>query len=138
MKRQFSRYVAAMAWPTAVYFLSVIVAALLTKRMDPGWPRMLVAALPLPAIVWLAQAELVRLQRRDELRQRIEQEAMTIAFATSFCVVAMLAFLDLFGALTISVPGVALLMALCWIGAQCWVRARYRYSWLQRDEDETA
>ena len=42
----------------------------------------------------LTRAEPMRLRRRDELRQRIEMEAMTIAFALSFGLVAMLTFFD--------------------------------------------
>lgn len=135
MNSQLSRYFAAMGLPTIAYFASVIAATLLCKILEPGALRLLAAALPLPAILWLACAELARLRRRDELRQRIEQEAMTIAFSTSFCVAAMLAFLDLFGVFKTTVPAIALVMAACWSGGQIWVRMRYRYGWLQADEE---
>ncbi|MFC5489072.1 hypothetical protein [Dokdonella soli] len=124
---------AAVGWPAAAYVLSTIVAALLTKHMQPGWPRMLAAALPLPAIMWLAHAELMRLRRCDELRQRIELEAMTIAFALSFCLILMLALLDLFGAIHVTIFAAAMLMTLCLLGAHWWVRARYRYGCPPRD-----
>ena len=135
MNRSLSRYFAVMGWPTIAYFASVIAAALLCKVLQPGALRLLAAALPMPAILWLAWAERARLRRRDELRQRIEQEAMTIAFAISFCVAAMLAFLDLFGTFKTTVPAIALVMAACWSGAQIWVRMRYRYGWLHTDEE---
>lgn len=131
MKTQLRRYVADVGWQTAAYFASVIVAALLTKHMQPGELRLLAAALPIPSILWLAQAELRRLRRRDELRQRIELEAMAAAFSVSFCLIVMLTFLKMFADVDTGIEIVALLMGACWIGAQTWVRARYRYGWCE-------
>lgn len=136
MNGQLKRYIADVGWPAAAYFASVIAAALLTKHMAPGTLRLLVAALPLPAILWLARAELLRLRRRDELRQRIELEAMTAAFSVSFCVAAMLTFLKLFAGVETSIETLAMIMAVCWIGAQCWARARYHYGWRQTGDEE--
>jgi len=135
MNRSLSRYFAVMGPPTIAYFVSVAVAGVLCKSMQPGGLRLLAAMLPLPSILWLAWAELARLRRRDELRQRIEQEAMTIAFSISFCVAAMLAFLDMFGAFQTPIPAITLIMAACWSGAQIWVRMRYRYGWQPVDEE---
>ena len=138
MNRQLKRYVADVAdvgWPSAAYFASVIAAALLTRHVAPGTPRLLLAALPLPAILWLARAELLRLRRRDELRQRIELEAITAAFSVSFCLVIMLTFLKQFAEVDIGIEVVALLMGACWIGSQTWVRARYRYGWCEEKQE---
>ena len=134
--RQWTRYLADVGLPTLAYLLSVAVSALLALRMDPGVARMLVAALPVPAIAWLAYAEWRRLRRRDELRQRIELEAMTTGFGVSFGVVVALVFIGLHGDLDIPLYVAAFVMAACWMGAQFWVRARYRYGWLQSDRDE--
>lgn len=130
------RYVTEIGWPGAAYFASVIAAALLTRHMAPNTLRVLVAALPLPAILWLARAELLRLRRRDELRQRIELEAMTAAFSVSVGGVLMLTFLKLFADVDTGIEVVALLMGVCWFGAQCWARARYRYCWLHAHEEQ--
>lgn len=124
---RWKRYLIDMGPASTLYFVSVIAAALLTKRLDPGPLRILAALIPLPSIAWMAWAELRRLRPRDELRQRVEVEAMTIAFSVSFCVIVMLTFLDLFGALRTSLPVAGLIMAACWTGAQVWVRMRYRY-----------
>ncbi|HUD42836.1 MAG TPA: hypothetical protein VMR06_12670 [Dokdonella sp.] len=134
--RQWTRYLADVGLPMLAYLLSVLGSALFAQRMPPGPWRMLVAALPVPAIAWLAYAEWKRLRRRDELRQRIELEAMTIGFGVSFAVVVALVFLDLHGGVNIPLHVAAFVMAACWIGAQIWVRARYRYGWLQSDRDE--
>ncbi|NCT66473.1 MAG: hypothetical protein GXC76_02390 [Rhodanobacteraceae bacterium] len=136
MNPSLSRYLADVGWPTATYFASVLLAAWLTRHVEPGALRMAVAALPLPAIAWMARAELMRLRRRDELRQRIEMEAMTIAFALSFGLVAMLTFFDLFGVFSVGLRAVAVLMAACWTGAHLWVRTRYHYDCLPGDAED--
>lgn len=130
------RYLADTWLATLAYFASVIAAALLSKQIDSLLLRALVGALPLPALMWMAWVELKRLRRRDELRQRIELEAMTIAFAISFGVVAALTFIGLYGAIELPFHVAAFIMATCWIGAQVWVRARYRYWWLQDGDDD--
>lgn len=125
------------AGPSALtYFAAVIVSSLVTKQMDPGVLRLLVAALPLPAIIWMAWAELSRLRRRDELRQRIELEAMTVAFALSFGLVITLTFIDMNGAIKVPITFAALLMAACWGGAQMWVRMRYHYWWSESEKEQ--
>ena len=124
---RWKQYLIDMGPVTLFYIASVCIAGVVSKRMDPGSLRILAAMIPLPSIVWMAYAEMRRLRRRDELRQRVEVEAMTIAFSISFCVIVMLTFLDLFGALKTTIPVAGLIMAVCWAGAQIWVRLRYRY-----------
>lgn len=131
------RYLADTWLPTLAYFASVIAAALLSKHTDSNLLRGLAGALPLPALAWMAWVELKRLRRRDELRQRIELEAMTIAFAVSFGVVAALTFIGLYGAIQLPLHVAAFVMATCWIGAQLWVRARYGYWWQHGASAET-
>lgn len=134
MNQPLRKYATTVGWPGAAYLVSVIVAAMLTKHVAPGGLRVLVSALPLPAILWLARANLLRLRRLDELRQRIELEAMSIAFAVSFGTVAMLALFDAFGTFTVSLTAVTLFMTVCWFGAQIWVRTRYRYTCFAPDD----
>lgn len=136
MSKPWQRYLIDVGPAALGYFAAVIVSALISKQMEPGVLRVLVAALPLPAIVWMARAEIVRLRRRDELRQRIELETMTIAFAVSFGLVVMLAFLDMNGAIDVPMTVAAMLMAACWVGAQVWVRMRYRYWWSHSESEE--
>ena len=129
------RYLADTWMPTLAYFASVLAAALLSDRVEATALRAVIGALPLPALAWMAWVELERLRRRDELRQRIELEAMTIAFAISFGAVAALTFIGMYGALDLPFHLAAFIMAACWIGAQVWVRARYRYWWLQSETE---
>lgn len=138
MNRYLSRYFAMMALPTTAYFASVLLATWLIRGVEPGALRTALALLPVPAILWMAHTELRRLRRRDELRQRIELEAMTIAFSLSFCAIATLALLDLFGVFDVRLPFATVVMAACWTGAQWWVRARYRYGWLPPDTGDDA
>jgi hypothetical protein len=127
------RYLIDMGPATGLYLASVIAASLLSQTIEPGPLRNLCALLPVPSILFMAHAELQRLRGRDELRQRIELEAMTIAFSVSICAITMLAFLDLLAGVAITMPAAALLMAASWIGAQLWTRLRYQY-WWQQDE----
>lgn len=135
MMRQMWRYWADMGWPTAAYVASVIAAIWLQRHLGAGWPRLAVALLPLPAVIWMAAAELARLRRRDELRQRIEMEVMTVAFALSFLLMVMAFFLHELAGLRFEPSSAVLFMSGSWIVGQVWVRARYRHGWLQ-DEDE--
>lgn len=123
------RYLVDIGPPTLCYFVSVAVAMLLAKRIEPGFLRMLACLLPLPSVIWLAWAEIRRLGRRDELRRRIEVEAITVAFALSFGVIVTLTFLELGNAMTIPLPfaTAGVLMSACWVIAHIIVRSRYRY-----------
>ncbi len=132
------RYIADTWMPTLAYFACVTAAAVLSERTESTLLRMVAGTLPLPALAWMAWVELKRLRRRDELRQRIELEAMTIAFALSFGIVAALTFIGMYGAIELPLYLAAFIMALCWIGAQLWVRARYHYWWRQDGEDAAA
>ena len=129
MSTPLSRYLRDVGPASIAYFISVAAAALLSKRVELFWLRCLIGLMPLPTIAWLAWAEFSRLRRRDELRQRIELEAMAIGFLVSILGVAMLAFFDLFGIVKLGMPVAALFMSACWACAQVWVRTRYRYWW---------
>lgn len=127
MKSRLQKYLFDIGPALLLYLASVVVAALLAKRMEAGPLRTLVAALPVPSILYLAYAELMRLRRRDELRQRVEIEAITIAFSISFCLIVMLCFLEMLGGIRVPITVAALLMTACWAGAQLAVRVRYRF-----------
>ena len=124
---RWKRYMIDVGPPMLFVIASVIVAGVVSKRMDPGVLRILVAMIPLPSIVWAVYAEMRRLRRRDELRQRIEVEAMAIAYLVSLGVILMLTFLDKFGGLEIPLPLPALVMCVCGLVAHIWVRLRYRF-----------
>ena len=132
MKSPLRQYLADLGPPTAAYFISVVVAAVLAKHVEPGAWRLLLALLPMPATAWMAQAELSRLRRRDELRQRIELEAYTTAFVVAFCLLAALAFVKLFANVDVGIDVAVALMSGCWVAAHVWVRARYHYWWTLR------
>ncbi len=121
------RYMIDVGPPMLFVVLSLIVAGEVSKRMDPGSLRILVALIPLPSIIWMAYTEVRRLRRRDELRQRIEVESMTIAYLVSLGVILMLTILDLFGGMEIPLPIALLVMSVCGLGAHIWVRLRYRF-----------
>jgi hypothetical protein len=136
MSYPFARYIRDVGPASAAYVLSVVGAALLVKEVDTYWLRVLVAAIPLPAIAWLAWAEFSRLRRRDELRQRVELEAMTIAFSVSLFGILMLGYFEMFGVFQVGMQTAAIFMLMCWFGAQLFVRMRYRYWWSDADSSD--
>ena len=110
---RWKRYLIDVGPPTLFVAASITVAGVVAKRMEPGVLRIFLAMIPLPSIIWMAYTEVRRLRRRDELRQRIEVEAMTIAFLVSLGVILMPTILDLFGGMEIPLQAALLVMSVC-------------------------
>lgn len=123
------RYLSEVGPATLFYFGSVAAAMLFAKQVDAGLPRLLVSLLPLPSIVLLAWVEIRRISRRDELRRRIEVEAITTAFVLSFGTMVTLSFLELGKAISLPLPLVtaAMVMTASWAIGHIVVRIRYQY-----------
>lgn len=63
----------------ALYALALWASSAFPHAGAAGWQRVLVALLPLPAIVWTVIALLRRLLRMGEFEQRVELVAIAIA-----------------------------------------------------------
>jgi hypothetical protein len=112
-----------------LYLLATFGSVLLAPHAaaSPAWQRMLIALLPLPAIVWMMTALLRRLLRKDELEQRVDLMAIAIASAAVGVVSLAWGLLDLNGL----VPRVSLFYVFpALMGAyglvKCVAWARYR------------
>jgi hypothetical protein len=83
MRPHQKRYLIESAPALGVYLIASFGSAWLVKHFPEAlaWQRMVIALLPLPAIVWVLVALLRRLLRKDELEARVELEAIAIASA---------------------------------------------------------
>jgi hypothetical protein len=92
----------------------------------PGVRLAQVAAL-MASYTWLGWTEYRQILRRDELRRRLEMEAMMLAFIASVGIILALFFLRAFK-LVQDRPDMVLMVQLgCYLAAQLLVRFRYRY-----------
>lgn len=84
------------------WLLAWIVSSLLLETLDLGeGARGVIALLPLPAFGWFLWRYVRHIRAMDELRHRIELEALAIAFPLS------VAFLMTIGQLQVARPGAA-------------------------------
>jgi hypothetical protein len=87
-------------WPAIGLYVAALFASSFLAPQAAGsavWQRVLIALLPLPAIVWMMAALLRRLLRKDELEQRIELMAIAVASASVGIVSLAWGLLDLNG-----------------------------------------
>jgi hypothetical protein len=84
MRPHQKRYLIESVPALGVYLIAILGSAWMVKHFPdaPGWQRMVIALLPLPAIVWVLVALLRRLLRKDELEARVELVAIAIASVT--------------------------------------------------------
>jgi hypothetical protein len=73
------RYLIEVIPGLALYALALWASSAFPHAGAAGWQRVLVALLPLPAIVWTVIALLRRLLRMGEFEQRVELVAIAIA-----------------------------------------------------------
>ena len=80
------RYVRELTVAMAVYVLTLVASVWLLKRVDEEALRAIIALLPVPAIAMALRAIVRYVRDVDELQQRIELEAVSIAT----CLVSLL------------------------------------------------
>lgn len=84
------------------WLLSWILSSALLHSLDLGeGPRAVIALLPLPAFAWFLWRYVAYIRSMDELRHRIELEALAIAFPLA------VAFLMTMGQVQLARPGAA-------------------------------
>jgi uncharacterized protein YacL len=81
----FARAVGTQVGSALLAALALAVASLALKYLDlDATARILVALLPVPAYVWFLLAQVEAARHLDELWQRIQLEALVIAFPSTF------------------------------------------------------
>ena len=86
----------AVYWSAALFFVAYVAALAMAESPQlPKVVRILVSLMPVPAFVWFlaAQNRIVR-AGLDELEQRIQLEALAIAFPCSLALIMMLGLLQ--------------------------------------------
>ena len=75
------RYLREFLPPMLGYVIALMLSVWLLKRIDTEWLRVLVALLPLPPIMLAVRAIVRHIRDTDELQQKIELAAVSIATA---------------------------------------------------------
>lgn len=126
MNKVFKRYARAMWLPTTVLLLVVVAFGLLQRHLPPAGKAIGVAVL-MAGYGWVGWAEFRHMRGMDEMRRRIEMEAMMLAFIASVGLSMAMFFvneLKLASVPFVAVPGV---LVGCYVLAHLWARLRYRY-----------
>ena len=126
MNKLFERYARAMWLPMTVLMVVVALFGLFARDLAPAGKVLALAAV-MASYGWAGWAEFRHMQRMDELRRRIEMEAMVLAFIASLGSTLLMSFaiyLNLVAMPFLLAPQV---LAGCYLLAQLWARVRYRY-----------
>ena len=126
MHKLFKRYARAIWLPATVLLAVVVAFGLLQRHLPPAGKAIGVAVL-MVCYCWVGWAEFRHLQGMDEMRRRIEMEAMVLAFIASVGVTLAMFFVNALKLARVPfdvVPGV---LIGCYVLAELWARLRYRY-----------
>ncbi len=109
--------------------LIIVVAALMLhfrKSLGPFGRSGFLVALML-SYVWAGWVEFSQLRRCDELRRRLELEAMMLSFIVATGVILGLFFANALKLLAVSFAAAPFVMVGSYVACQLWTRLRYRY-----------
>lgn len=126
MNRLLKRYARAMWLPTSVLIVVIALFAVIAPRLAPAG-KVAALVVVMAGYGWAGWAEFRHMQCMDEMRRRLEMEAMVLGFIASLgstLLMSFLVFLKLAAAPFALAPSV---MAVCYLLAQLWARLRYRY-----------
>ena len=126
MNRLLRRYASRLWLPTTVMLVVLVLFLRYARQLPPGGKLIAVAVL-MASYAWTGWAEFRHMQLMDEMRRRLEMEAMVMAFIAGTGLVLAMFFLH--SLRLVAMPFAAAPMALfgCYVLAQLWARLRYRY-----------
>ncbi|MBP1474257.1 hypothetical protein J7I44_08095 [Frateuria sp. MAH-13] len=126
MNRLLRRYARRLWLPSTVMIVVVVLFLRYARELSPAG-KLIAAAALLASYAWTGWAEFRHMQLMDEMRRRLEMEAMVLAFIAGTGIVLALFFLNALK--LVAMPFAAAPMALfgCYVVAQLWARLRYRY-----------
>lgn len=108
------------------YMVLLFTALFFAETMEEGAGRVLLGALPIPAILFIAWAVIQFSREADEFARRQLNESLAIGFAFGSAIVASYGVLDLFGAPTLSWMYAFATYMMCWLIGSGVVSMRYR------------
>lgn len=120
------RYARAMWLPTTVLLLVVVAFGLLRRHLPPVGKGIGVAVL-MAGYGWVGWAEFRHMQGMDEMRRRIEMEAMVLAFIASVGVSMAMFFVNELKLASVPFAAVPGVLVGSYVLAHLWARLRYRY-----------
>jgi hypothetical protein len=126
MSKVFKRYARAMWLPTSVLLLLVAAFGALQRQLPPAGKAAGLVVL-MAAYGWVGWAEFRHMQRMDEMRRRIEMEAMVLAFIASVGTCLAMFFADQLKLVSVPFVAAPAVLAGCYVLAHLWARLRYRY-----------
>jgi hypothetical protein len=109
--------------------LTLVVAALMMhfeKSLGPMGKTVFLVVLML-CYGWCGWIEFRHLKRCDELRRRLELEAMMLAFISAAGIILTLFFANAMKLLDVPFSAALMVMMGCYLVCQVWARLRYRY-----------
>lgn len=122
LKRYTLRFLIGMG----AYAGLLVAATLLADGMADGPVRILLGAMPIPAILFIAWAVIQFSREADEFARRQLNESLAIGFAFGSALVASYGVLDSFGAPPLSWMWAFATYMLCWAVGSVVVSLRYR------------
>ncbi|MGN2253084.1 hypothetical protein ACFWZ4_06885 [Frateuria sp. GZRe12] len=126
MEKHTRNYLLAVRLPLAVLLAAIALYAVSVRHLGPAGRAIALAAL-MACYVWAGWTEFQQIRRMDEMRRRLEMEAMVLAFIANSGVILLLYFVR--ASKLVDVPFVVAPLALwsCYLLAHLWARLRYRY-----------
>jgi uncharacterized protein YacL len=112
--------------PTTVMIAVVVLFGLLARYL-PVAGKIVAVAVLMGAYAWTGWSEFRHLQHMDEMRRRLEMEAMVLAFIGGAGVVLALFFLDALKVVQVPFVAAPLVLVGSYVLAHLWARLRYRY-----------
>lgn len=126
MSKLLRRYARHMWLPTTVMLVVVVLFSRYAKHLPPAGRMLAVAAL-MASYAWTGWAEFRHMRCMDEMRRRLEMEAMVLAFIAGAGVVLALFFVKALKLAQVPFVAAPLVLFGCYVLAQLWARLRYRY-----------
>ena len=126
MNKLLHRYARHMWLPTTVMLVVLVLFSRYAEHLSPVG-RMLAATGLMASYAWTGWAEFRHMQCMDEMRRRLEMEAMVIAFIAGAGVVLALFFVQALKLAEVSFAAAPMVLFSCYVLAQLLARLRYRY-----------
>ncbi len=120
------RYYVRFAIGMASYMVLLTVALVLANSVADGPLRILLGAIPIPAVLFVAWAAVQFSREADEFARRQLTESLAIGFWVGSALVASYGLLDSFGAPALSWLWAFATYMICWAIGSAVVSRRYR------------
>ncbi|MDP9584712.1 UNVERIFIED_ORG: hypothetical protein J2791_004024 [Burkholderia contaminans] len=120
------RYLVEFAFALLAYLVAVLFSTWLMRGMDSGAGRIAVSLIPVVPMIAMALVVIRQLRRLDELAQRIQLNALGIAFVCTALITFSYGFLEVAGLPRLSMFMVWPIMAGVWLIATLLGTRRYQ------------